>query len=108
MVQCCAVPTCKSDAVARLCLLVCILLTDFLHLAIFYLINLSSMLGKIRQLRHHKDEVSKIASGKECGILFTQNFGDFAIGDEIVSVESVSEKIKFKTAEYESQVINRS
>jgi hypothetical protein len=45
---------------------------------------------------------------KQLGILFTQNYGDFEIGDQIVSVESVAEKIKFKTNEYESQIINRS
>jgi len=58
--------------------------------------------GKIRQLRHHKDEVAQIQSGKECGILFTSNFGDFEVGDEVVAVESVKEKVKFKVNEYKA------
>jgi translation initiation factor IF-2 len=58
--------------------------------------------GKIRQLRHLKDEVAQIQSGKECGILFTSNFGDFQAGDEVVAVESVKEKVKFKVNEYKS------
>jgi len=66
--------------------------------------------GKIRQLRHLKDEVAQIQSGKECGILFASNFGDFEAGDEIVAVESVKEKVKFKVNEYKSPInsVNRS
>jgi translation initiation factor IF-2 len=64
--------------------------------------------GKIRLLRHHKEEVTQIDSGKECGILFTSSFGDFESGDEVVAVETVTKKAQFKVRDYEKAAVNRS
>eukprot|EP01025_Chloroclados_australasicus_P000017 TRINITY_DN10005_c0_g1_i1.p1 TRINITY_DN10005_c0_g1~~TRINITY_DN10005_c0_g1_i1.p1 ORF type:complete len:738 (-),score=127.04 TRINITY_DN10005_c0_g1_i1:349-2268(-) len=38
--------------------------------------------GKLTSLRHHKNDVEKVASGKECGI-FLEGFKDFQEGDMI-------------------------
>jgi len=43
--------------------------------------------GKIRQLRHHKEEVKEISAGKECGVMFSEGWEDFHEGDIISVVE---------------------
>jgi len=45
--------------------------------------------GKIRQLRHLKDDVKSVSSGMECGILLAKEFNNYTVGDYIVAVEEV-------------------
>jgi len=42
--------------------------------------------GKIRQLRHLKQDIKSVQSGNECGIMLTDNFGNFEAGDRIYCV----------------------
>jgi len=51
--------------------------------------------GKIRQLRHIKQDVKSVPSGKECGIMLTDNFGDFESGDRIYCVEKEEKPRQF-------------
>ncbi len=46
---------------------------------------------KIASLRHGKEDISKIASGKECGITL-ENFNDLKVGDVIQTFKVVKQK----------------
>jgi len=43
--------------------------------------------GKIRQLRHLKENITTITSGRECGVMLSESFQDFEEGDIIHCVE---------------------
>lgn len=45
--------------------------------------------GKIRQLRHLKEDVKSVSSGMECGIMLADDFQAFSVGDYIVAVEEI-------------------
>lgn len=45
--------------------------------------------GYLKSMKHHKDDVSKITSGMECGLSFGDNFKDLKIGDIIQCVHEV-------------------
>eukprot|EP01127_Copromyxa_protea_P019938 TRINITY_DN6570_c0_g1_i1.p1 TRINITY_DN6570_c0_g1~~TRINITY_DN6570_c0_g1_i1.p1 ORF type:complete len:730 (+),score=194.63 TRINITY_DN6570_c0_g1_i1:18-2207(+) len=62
--------------------------------------------GKIRQLRFQKEVVKVMESGRECGVLFTNDFSGFEEGDLIVAVETQYVRQKFLTNEYERPKIH--
>jgi len=43
--------------------------------------------GKIRQLRHLKEDVKSVTTGRECGVMVSENFQDFEEGDVIHIME---------------------
>jgi len=52
--------------------------------------------GKIRQLRHLKDDVKTISSGKECGVMVSDNFNEFEEGDVIHCIELQQKQRQFE------------
>eukprot|EP01125_Pyxidicula_operculata_P001083 TRINITY_DN1096_c0_g1_i2.p1 TRINITY_DN1096_c0_g1~~TRINITY_DN1096_c0_g1_i2.p1 ORF type:complete len:705 (+),score=214.81 TRINITY_DN1096_c0_g1_i2:35-2149(+) len=51
--------------------------------------------GKIRQLRHFKEEVKQLTSGNECGVMFTDDWDDFDTGDSVVCIEKKQQQREF-------------
>jgi translation initiation factor IF-2 len=51
--------------------------------------------GKVRQLRHLKDEVKSITSGRECGIMVSDDFIEFEEGDTIHCMEFTEKAREF-------------
>jgi len=51
--------------------------------------------GKVRQLRHLKEEVKSITSGRECGIMVSDDFTGFEEGDTIHCIEFTQKPRQF-------------
>jgi translation initiation factor IF-2 len=48
--------------------------------------------GIVRTLKHYKQDVNSVQSGKECGIAFGDHFGEFQVGDVIQTIEKTLEE----------------
>jgi len=55
--------------------------------------------GKIRQLRHLKEEVKTITTGRECGLMPSDNFQEFEEGDVIHCIELLQKQRQFELEE---------
>lgn len=54
--------------------------------------------GKIKELKVHKDTVTSVSRGKECGMHFDPKVDDLQMGDEIhlVSLHIEKDKLQFE------------